>query len=723
MKYVLYILRFFYRIRFWLILLPVLAACYMIWKTRDIARYYEVRTTVYTGVVSGYDIEQASVREADWNTKNSTIVNMMDILKSEATLRRVSMRLYARCLMNGDSMKNNTYINADTYRWLMDRTPKYVLDLIVKGDEDKTVENFFDNMKPDNRDHLYGLFMWEASRYFGYKDLEQIRVDRIASSDMLKLSYQNSDPGITYNTVLILVKEFFDQYQTLRFGETNAAIAYFRRELAEAGTKLKAAEDELTSYNVEKRVINYTDETKEVASINKEFEIQYQDVLMNYAKADAAVSQLEGRIDMNINNMRSNSAFMEKLKLISELQTQITNIDAFGQKNEANLEKLATLKKALKAEERSVSELTKTINENKYSKEGIVSDRFVQDWLAQTLELSKAKAQKEVMEKWRRELNEKYTYYAPIGSTIKSKEREIDFTERTYLSLLEGLNSAILRLRQLQMTTNTLKVTDEPSYPISPLPHKRKMMVLLAFVCTAIFVVAYFLFLELVDRTLRDRIRAERITGRKVLGVMPRNSRRYRPFNQQAKEIAMHCLAKALVPYFGREKPVVINILSTEEGDGKHFVAQYLRDYWQKSGLKVGLLSYREEFNCRSESYLLANNLTDYCQAGDAMIVLVVHQPLTEESVPSPLLESANLNLMIARSDRTWTTIDQEVFEKVGEQSGETPLFLVLNQTAWDVTEDFTGLLPPYSRFRRWLYRLSQLGLTARDTKKNESGV
>ena len=120
-------------------------------KTRDIARYYEVRTTVYTGVVSGYDIEQASVREADWNTKNSTIVNMMDILKSEATLRRVSMRLYARCLMNGDSMKNNTYINADTYRWLMDRTPKYVLDLIVKGDEDKTVENFFDNMKPDNR--------------------------------------------------------------------------------------------------------------------------------------------------------------------------------------------------------------------------------------------------------------------------------------------------------------------------------------------------------------------------------------------------------------------------------------------------------------------------------------------------------------------------------------------------------------------------------------------
>ena len=133
----------------------------------------------------------------------------------------------------------------------MDRTPKYVLDLIVKGDEDKTVENFFDNMKPDNRDHLYGLFMWEASRYFGYKDLEQIRVDRIASSDMLKLSYQNSDPGITYNTVLILVKEFSISTRRCVSAKRTMRSLISAGRLAEAGTKLKAAEDELTSYNVE----------------------------------------------------------------------------------------------------------------------------------------------------------------------------------------------------------------------------------------------------------------------------------------------------------------------------------------------------------------------------------------------------------------------------------------------------------------------------------------
>ncbi len=107
---------------------------------------------------------------------------------------------------------------------------------------------------------------------------------------------------------------------------------------------------------------------------------------------------------------------------------------------------------------------------------------------------------------------------------------------------------------------------------------------------------------------------------------------------------------------------------------------------------------------------MLANNLTDYCQAGDAMIVLVVHQPLTEESVPSPLLESANLNLMIARSDRTWTTIDQEVFEKVGEQSGETVVPGVESDGLGRYGR-FHGAVAALFRFRRWFTGFPSSGL------------
>lgn len=721
MKYILYILRFLYRIRYWLIILPLLSAGYMIWKTRNLERTYQVNATIYTGVVSGYDMGQMATDGIDWNTKNSTIVNMMDLVKSEATLRKVSMRLLARCLMKGDPQKDNTYINASTYRWLKSRTPDYVLDLIVPDDENKTVENFFQSMKPTNTDYLYGLFMWDESKYFGAKTLNNIFVERIESSDMLKIQYKHDDPGITYNTVLILISEFSDQYQQLRFGETNNAIAYFQQELAEAGKKLREAEDELTGYNIEKKVINYIDETKEVASINKAFELQYQDVLMAHAKAEAAVKELEGRIDMNINNMRNNSGFLQQLNRISELQTQITNIESFGAKDETNKERVKTLQKELQDVEASVKSLTSSINENKYSHEGIVSSQFVDEWLMQTLELQKTTAQKAVMDQWKTDLDTKYTYYAPIGSTLKSKEREIDFTERTYLSLLEGLNAAILRLRQLQMTTNTLKVTDEAYYPISPLPHQRKMTVLIATVSTLIFVIMFFLLLELIDRTLRDRIRAERITNGKVLGVMPADTRRYRPLNQQAKAIATQFLAKATVPYFGTKQPVIINLLSTESGDGKHFLAQQLYEYWQAAGVQVKLCSYRTDFNGQGAPYIHANHLTDLYPDIDSGIVIVVYQPLSTGTVPSTLLKEANLNLIVVRSNRTWKNIDQDAYENLVAQCGDTPLFLVLNETGWDVTEDFTGLLPPYTHMRRWLYRLSQLGLTSKEVYSSDN--
>lgn len=48
-------------------------------------------------------------------------------------------------------------------------------------------------------------------------------------------------------------------------------IKYFEEELKRIGKKLNLEEEDLTKYNVEKRIINYIDETKEIAAISKEY--------------------------------------------------------------------------------------------------------------------------------------------------------------------------------------------------------------------------------------------------------------------------------------------------------------------------------------------------------------------------------------------------------------------------------------------------------------------
>ena len=73
--------------------------------------------------------------------------------------------------------------------------------------------------------------------------------------------------------------------------ETDKVIEYFKSELQRIGKELRLKEDSLTQYNVEKRVINYYDETKEIAAINKEFELREQNVLIAYNSAKAMLKR------------------------------------------------------------------------------------------------------------------------------------------------------------------------------------------------------------------------------------------------------------------------------------------------------------------------------------------------------------------------------------------------------------------------------------------------
>lgn len=723
MKYVLYIIRFFWKIRFWLIIIPLLVAIFAYLRTSNLERYYEVSSDIYTGVVSGYSGSE-SVR-MDGAQRNAVLSNVMQVIKSDYTLKRVSMRLYARSLMNGNPSYDNVYLNASTYKYIVSQTPKYIFDLIVEGDEEKTVQNFFDNMRPNNRDFLYGIYLWEEglAKIFGKSVLQEVIVQRYTNSDILGLYFKGTDPGITYQTLMILIDEFQKQYNELQYGETNDVIKYFEQELSRQRIELKTAEDDLTRYNIQNKVINYTDETKEVAAINKEFELLYNQIQLQHAAAKAYVDGLQQRIEGSSNTIIQNTTLIANLNRITQLQVLITNLEAFGERTEENTVRIEEIKEELYRLEEQTRDLTTYINEAKYSSEGVTNRNLIENWINQTIELSKAEAQVDIMNEWKRNLDQKFLHYAPIGSTIKSKEREIAVNEKTYYQLQEGLNSAILRLKQIQMSSNNIKVTNYPDYPINPLPHKRKMIILLAFVASFVFVIAFFFFIEFFDRTLRDILKAELLTGAPILGAMPGLSYRFRGYNRDIQEIAAHKLATSISPLFGNTNPVVINILSIENADGKHFVAEKLKEYWESYGMSVRLISHREDFDYRSKEYLLATGITDLVSKESAKvndIILIVHQAVVSESIPPALLNNVNLNLLITRSSRTWKNTDQETFEKMIKASDLVPFHHILNYTSRDVAESFTGLLPPYTKLRKFFYKLSQLGLTSSDNYKTQ---
>ena len=82
---------------------------------------------------------------------------------------------------------------------------------------------------------------------------------------------------------------------------------------------------------------------------------------------------------------------------------------------------------------RTESLRVRSINSISKKKEGLNKGTIVEQWLDQLLLFEKAKAELKIVQKSRNELNAKYLHFAPVGTTIKRKERIINFTEQNYL--------------------------------------------------------------------------------------------------------------------------------------------------------------------------------------------------------------------------------------------------------------------------------------------------
>lgn len=729
MDYILYLLRPLWRVRWWIIIGTLIITTFVYYRAGNAHKTYNVDTTLYTGVISGYGVEDNAIA-ANWAMAQNAIDNLINIIRSESTLKRVSMRLFSRILVQGDPEKDQNGITSSSYNYVynhMKGSPdgKTLISLIDKTSEENTLKNFQKYEKPDRNNYIYGLFYYQHP-YFSYTALQNIHVDKIGNSDLLRIHYSAGDPGVAYNTITLLMEEFVVEYRLLRYGETNKVISYFKSQLDSIGSELSKHEDDLTQYNVDNRIINYYDETKEVAAINKEFELRDQNVRFAYNSSKAMLAELERQMDSNAKLAIQNTDLIDKLRQASTLTGRITEMETISSSDSNTDQQLQNYKKQLAQTRQELQKISNRYVGGKYSKEGISKTNIVEQWLDQTLRFEQAKAELEIVEKDRKEMDAKYRFFAPVGTTIKRKERLINFSEQNYLANLKSYNDALLRKKNLEMTSSTFKVLSPATYPISHESTNRKKTVMMACVASFIFLVALFLLIELTDRTLRDTIRTRKLTGCPILGSFPYLTKSNPIYIQQDK-IATQYLTNSILNFLSDRKegqPFILNILSIEAGMGKTYLIERLQKLLESKGIKVCTLTDKINFDSASSTYTLAQNISDLHILQDEDVVIVEYQSLDRISVPTLLLQSASMNLLVVSALKGWKNSDRAILRKLKLQLGKSP-YLYLNKAPRYEVENYTGMLPPYTFIRRLLYRLSQFALTesfinSRDSLKNK---
>jgi uncharacterized protein involved in exopolysaccharide biosynthesis len=681
-------------------------------------RVYDANTTIYTGMITGYNIEGGSGIAGGHSQTNMN--NLMLIITTNNTIHEVALRLFARCMMYGNLNKDNNYITAEHFRVLNQTVPADVKALINRNSENATYANLKAYEKPSQENYLFGILNYH--QYFGINNITaRLKVMQLNQSDIIDIAYSANDPGICYNTLDILNDVFARHYQELRYGETSKVIKFFEHEVARLYKILTNAENDLIKYNVKHRIINYGEQTKQLAGLEAQQQVKDNNLRMDQATTSALIAYLKQQLGDRAKVVESNQEFTELVRDISRLQSRISNLRLMssengGTNNEAQIE-LAKAERRLREVTEKVKVLTRTIEANTYNTEtGVRASSLINRWLDQVILLEKTKAELSAQDIMKASIDQQYKKYSPIGATLDRKVRHIGFIEGNYMEMLKALNAARLRQRNLQMSTATLRVLNPPMFPLNAQPTNRLMILLGAFMLTFLFTALYFFIIEMLDRTLRDRMRSERITKIPVMGCFPRESNlRYRRFNKTISDMALRQLSKALLPHFKEGQQNVLNLLSTDAANGKSYLAQELENYWVSIGLQVRRLTYDEDFLAEDSRYIMAKDIKDLCPDIQPNEIAIIEYPnLDDNSISTALLNMGTINLMVTRANRTWKDVDQKALKELQSRlTDQSTLYMYLTEANRYAVEEFVGQLPPYTKFNNFVYRMSQLGLTA----------
>ncbi|MBE6284227.1 MAG: hypothetical protein E7098_07795 [Mediterranea massiliensis] len=716
MDILLIISQFFYRIRYWLLWGTLIVTGLVIYFTQFLPFSYTVKSNLYTGVSSTTTLDGSTINYA---AINSTFDNLIGIAQSHSTLANVSHRLLADSYTYGEEWKDNEYIQAKHYRQLLDMTPPEVLELVNRDSVEVTLRNLKNYYRNDRNNFLYNVFN-RPINFYSLQALNNIEIKRVGNSDILDISYTSADPGLTQKTVKYLIDELIAAYEEIRFKATNDVIAYFEEQVRKTKAALNVEEDDLMRYNVAQGVINYNEETEALSLTRYEVDDRMEEVRRRYEGAVALREVLDEKMDIRAQIIRSNTNLLKELDQVTKLNQQILEREIFDEAikyssdNEVEQDKLR-----LKQVEANISNISDNLNEINYTKEGVGVEDMIVEWLNALVNEAKAKAELKVMQARQQDIREQYAHMAPVGTQVNRKERSIGIAEDNYRVQLKGLADANLRLKNIQMSTSNLQPLSDPAFPLNDNGRKRMLYIIIAFIGSFVFITCFFLLIEVLDRTLRDKYRSQRLSGLPVIAAFNGISNlKYRGFLRACNRAAAAYSCRRLNKYFKQNgEPTIINLLSVHSGEGKSFLAEFFMKYWKAEGLNVKYLNYETDFDVINNKYIQASKLTDFWQPdaaeAPADLILVEYPSFNNCSVPLPVMQEADVNLLVANACRLWRDSDTATIDPLKEALEGKPFMMYLNNADREVVESFTGELPPHTAVHSFLSRLAQFGFTS----------
>ncbi len=606
-----------------IVLAPVLLASIVFILTRNPAYKYGSETTLYTGFTSNSTVDMS--KSSNYFTVNTAFDNLISVTNSRETQQEVCLRLLSQHLML--ARNNPRFFSVKSYDEINRITPAYVKALVVKSnillnnsvrnnfaslnspsplgsnlpvsidsaEFEQTVSKLNTLMLSSDTNFVYKLLNYEHPHY-SINAISNITVKRLENSDLIKIRYENDDPAITQQTLAIYADVCIKNYKRIAENRSDAVIKYFDDQLKEASANLKIAENKLLEFNNSNKIINYGEQSKAVAVAKENLSDEYNNKRTKLAGVEAVIKRLEEKLGSQRQVQLQNSLLFDKRNQLGDLNYQIATLETVGSSDPYNAQRLANLRKLSDQLKNDIRLSATQLSASGTTTEGLPVSTILKDWIDNVVESESLKASIGVLSQRIKEQQKEYSEFAPAGSEIKKIEREISVTEQRYLDILHSLDQAKIKMQDNELSSN-IKIFDEPYFPLSPIPTKRKIMIVLAAMIGLMIVLTYIFLLEILDNSIKNQSTATVIIKQPVIGVIPKilpgKSYKKLPFMvNRLFDVMVQYIEMYLKEKNTSNKTKTLLFFSTLQTEGKSVVIANLAQKFGDQGKKVLVLCY-----------------------------------------------------------------------------------------------------------------------------------
>jgi uncharacterized protein involved in exopolysaccharide biosynthesis len=713
----------------------VIMAVLIFIATRNEKRSYTSSALINTGLVSGSNLEKDANSRVDRNYTTSEMENILNVFNAYETKEEVCARLLATCFML--TKPDYLVINPKIWNIYKENLGQSLIDSLTDTTSfDHTLEMIKAYRDKDMNNKIYEL-LYSKDDLFGIEHVGTYTVSQSGNSDLIKIEYSTSDPGICKKTIEILIDVANAKHQAIKRSQSGSVVAYFEKEMLKAQEVLKQAEDELLHFREENKIINYYEQTRFISAKKEDLDELYQSELMKLSAADSTRKRLERQLNSKHSLAEINDIIETKRLALNELNTKIAKLEvvSLDSSNTDYSKELRDLHSKANNLKISLIEDAKDNFKLQNTTEGLPIQEILSQWLETIIIIEETKARIAIILKRKEEFNLIYAQFAPLGSRLKRIERKIDVSERAYLETLHSLNQARLHSKNQEMSSK-LELVDKPFFPANPAPSKRMMLVVVGFVVGFILTFGIVVAMEFLDNTLKSPKNTEITTELTLLGAFPKfpeikNKKEvvnYPQVKKRALDIFLQNLKLETKIGHHYERTKQVTFLSTREGEGKSFVILMAADELRKFGEKVLCVIPNKEketiFHFCSADYPFDNHpdnkyyeidhtffekqdVTDLVDLDGEDIenynyIFIEIPGLLQSHYPIDLIGKSTLSLLVCRANRVWNEADTKVL-RIFKKGVKNEPFVFLNGARVDLLEDVIGEIP---KKRSWIRRL-----------------